>query len=1462
MKRKARSTFDRMLSYGLTAMIMVGCSQSEGCGCGEVAEYPSTGLEVDQGLQVRLSEQGVTTLEAAVLPLISEQLGGGGGGGSSISFCIPETRGDQDICFDGETCDDGSRGCQLTLQIESIDIRPVDNGAGTVTESDAGNPDALEVEVRINDFIIAGNKVDNNGNPDGTYDAMSLAAFGFPWIGTACRADIGLDQENGVNKSIGFSLALNLLIDSSNEDKLALQQGGAELLDSNNLSIGLSGGFGSGCNLAGALVGLAEGLILGQIEGLFTPQITTALDGFLCTQCEAGCDVGSSCDTDRNVCVYDGTDQCVPAPFGAEGKFNAAEMLGDFLTGVDAEVYYSIWPATYADAVTNGISLGIRTGATADHNTCVPYQDPPSDAPVPRSAQLEAATSPNGSTFDAGIGISESFLEHVMWSVYTSGTLCIEIGSKDIPQLSSSALALFMQSINTLTNGEGRPALIQLFPKQAPTVKIGAGTFKENPNTGALELDDPLLIIELFNLDINFYIYAFDRYTRIFTVNTDIELPLGLTLTPQNELLPIAGDLATGIKRLEVRNSEILSEDPAVLEGLLPSLLAGFLPSLTDGLSQPIALPDLMGFSLSVEEMTGIENNTLIGLFAGLDYIPPGGLGLATDTTAHISNVEVPAARYTNPQGALVWSSLDRPMHEIYPRVTLQLGGTLPVGYAGELEYSYSVDDGLWSPFTTATQVVVQHPALLLQGRHTVDVRSRVKGNYRTLDPLPERLELVVDWTRPVIEDVGYDGEGTLAVIDAVDAFTPREHLLYRHRVERGAWSAWTDIPTVELAAFAGTRVDLDVEVQDSSGNIARSHRGVSVSGTGGGLTDSESPQASNEATFGCSVSPTSQGGDLPLGGALFLLMGAALFGIRRRRSHLGVALLLVAIALLGMACDDDAANQQIAKCDPACADSEACVAGTCVPTCASDSDCLEGQICADSDGDGKNTCEYVSCADVSECGGVSCSGGNIAKCFQGNCICEAPCNNACGDDQFCCNTTDSCEALPDACAGLSCDPGFAPEVQDPATGDPNSCTTTDGTCDCVELPPLDFGRAGEYASIDAGGGVLAVSALNRTYRDLIVGVGAPGSADITWHFVDGVPSGAPIEGSVNGPRDGIKEKGPKVGDYTSVAVSDSGVIHVSYHDMDNDTLLYARGESDGSGGYAWSKHTVDETGSTGYWTSITLDASGAPGIAYVTLDVDEGSGSVSQLRYARAASATPGAATDWTLSTLDSASTDNPNANPEVLVSDWPYAVAVFTSSARYSDGRLAVAYFDATGGNLKLVTEDSSGFTAPQILDGEAPDGTDTGLMGLYPSIAIDGSDGEHIAYMDWTHKDLVYIDVQGAVGSVVDGGQRQDPFGPSFNYVGSGTALDFNAAGEPVISYMDATMHQIVSAHRRSDGVWSVDVVEGDGRDGSYSGAYGFYVDHIISGGQSHIASLLINQQANPLVFAPELTLFTLP
>ncbi len=79
------------------------------------------------------------------------------------------------------------------------------------------------------------------------------------------------------------------------------------------------------------------------------------------------------------------------------------------------------------------------------------------------------------------------------------------------------------------------------------------------------------------------------------------------------------------------------------------------------------------------------------------------------------------------------------------PSVTLALSGTAP-----DLEYSYRLDNGMWSGWSASQRQTLSSRVLWLSGVHKVEVRSRVIGHPESIDLEPSVIELPIGSGNPL----------------------------------------------------------------------------------------------------------------------------------------------------------------------------------------------------------------------------------------------------------------------------------------------------------------------------------------------------------------------------------------------------------------------------------------------------------------------------------------------------------------------------------------------------------------------------------------------------------------------------------------------------------------------------------------------------------------------------------------
>jgi len=1459
-----------------------------GCGgCGRTVPYPATAPSVENGIQARISRPGLDFIEDNAGGVVDQFLDTG------LTFCAPQASSPVPMCW-ARTCPStGETGCELSLSIDDVQLDAVDPGTIRATVTIGGldqSEDFLEVQLLSECVVKLG--TENNAGLPASLDVIF--------------------QVDPVTRDIALKVDTdNIQIDF---DRLDI---GIAPLDPNDIGAIIVCG---GVDLLTGL-GFVRDLLFGVIQGQLDSLIQPLIGDFLCRTCEtnADCPQGNACvtnDAGTNVCWDAAQDVCVPLLLGLEGELDFGALLASVSPGLEALLLYQIKAFGYADALNQGLSIGVKGGTYADKAECVPTVPPPSTAPVAHSPVLEGNLAPDGQPFHIGLGVSEAFFDEALWGVFNSGGLCLSIGTATSDFITTGTFATLLPSLRGLTGGRNTPMIIQLAPQQPPTIDVGSGELDADGN-----IINPLLTLHWDNLNLEFHAFFNERYVRIFTLNTDLVVPLGLDATDEG-IIPVIGDLTDAFARLEVRDSELLEEEASFLEALLPSIVSLALPLLGDSLSQPIALPEFSGFRIVLRDgsFTGIENNTMLGVFVNLAFASGMNLeGLPpVDTNAWVVDLSLPDPALLTARPDMTEQERVLALFDARPRLTIEAEALIAgQRLEGEsLEYSYQVDHGLWSTFRRDPLIVIDEPLLLLQGHHHIAVRARLQGDVETLDRTPAELDVLVDFQDPTVDLVR---EADRVDFVGADEVTGSSDLLYSSRVASGAWTDWSPTTRLDLAPLQTDRdedVVVEVKVRDEAGREGLVQRTFAIHGR---------VTRTNPNDNACDCSQVGHGRTAPPFGALLIgLVALGLFAVRRRRQavrkgHIGVAGLglLLALGSMNAACDDDAPKAVVGQqCAEICAGGETCRRGACVAegSCEMTTDCDEGRQCFDglcvivecetnddcaggqaceTDALGNVRCVDTSCAQDNDCAWLDCQPRDGVCGTDGQCTCSSWCDGGCGSAGFCCQSTNACVPVPSACDGTTCDPGFMGEVVEASTGDPKSCQITPGECACVPLPPLPVGTIGRYQDTVDLNGTLYISAYNDTYGDLMLGrVGADRA--ITWSFIDGVPTDGPVTGQIDGPRGGIATPGPDVGRFTSLDADANGNLTIAYRDETNKDLKVAVGVASADG-FTWSTYVVDAEGDTGAWTDVTVGPDNAPSIVFMAPRVPLADPTLpratSKLRFARAAAALPGA-TDWTLTDLDtaevgsfcggvsscatgekcradlnvcertaSASACNDScATGEACFgttcaaavvlngpTDLPEGVGLFARAARFSDGRVAIVYYDRSGGDLRYIAQTADGWTAPVILDGRDAANNDVTDAGQFCSIAIDAADNVHIAYIDALTDDLRYLDMTNMTSEIVDDGVRLVGAAVFLNLIGEDSSILIDSEGKVRIAYQDTTHHDLILARRNGPGSWDLITLAGD--EGTYQGSFGFYVRQTLVGGQSTVTSFKYNRQVDP-------------
>jgi MYXO-CTERM domain-containing protein len=1287
---------------------MGACGNFGGCGaCGSTGPLPGGKLPTDQtiegGAQVRVTPAGFTKMTSILPGIINQQFAGG--------FCV----GQQQFGFSTFGLFTGIQACKGN------------SGTGCNPGCKLGvslNPNGLSLGVTSYNSLRVG--------------LSMTASTAITMSGSLAGVGLGSCTLNVSSTNFGGNFDIGLGVKASNgELDLHLIQ-----INSFNLNMDFSG--------CGVLSDVAQFFtdVIDSFVGQFIIQLLSPL-------------------------IDDLLQQFLPSPLGIAGMMDIGKLLEGVSPGTEGFMEARIVPGGYADLVNGGMNLGIITGLNSDEDprpaSRTPELDsepalcvPPIPAPVftlptvARSALggnthiLEPANEFIGAmdpAADIAMGISNTTLDLLGHHLVTSGGMCLGVGTNYIQQLNVGTVGILVPSLAELQSDKGNdPLLLVTRPQKAIDFTIGDHT-----------TTSPDLTMHLRNIEVDFYAFLFERYTRAFTM--DLTMNVGININfEQTGTAPAVMKLElVGISSSEVTvkilNSEFVRETAQHLEGVLPSVFDLVTPLL--GNLPDIPVPSFAGFTLNNLSIRKVvtSQDKFLALYATLGASQSMRLlgerdKFAADAVAMMDSA-LPMVQAKS-VGKAKLLSVDTPDASIVRDELISKNGALPSvafevdrydAQGRELEWSWNLNGGMWRPYASANPLVISDRAFAWQGRYEIGLKSRVKGDIRTVSDVI-REKVVIDSVGPQIFSDKAKWDGTQLEVPVWD-------VVYGKDVEVAFGEVGSDVPQTKWVPARGAslaRASAAMLADGHDGEIAMFARDE----LGNQTVAIVAPFHGQAGASGCSCESTGRPGSGSL--VLFGLVGLGLMRRRRRMEFLWrlrrfatsrtVRSLAIFVGIVAVS--------------------------SLVPACS----------CGNNQG--------KSCETAADCGPDFCGEGEIPFCIDNTCVCS--------DD-------------------------------------------------------IPAGRIGVYSDVGAGGGTIWVSAYASTRGDLVVAQAQGGRIPTeSWEWVDGVPDG-PVVVPDSKIRNGIDEPGTDVGMYTSIAVTSDGTPMVSYFDRDTASLKFAARV-----GGVWQIHTVSQGTSqidpgsggslVGMYTSLTLRSDdGRPGIAYLA-HVKDANGERAEVRYASSQTQFPTSSADWQTWTVDTGAIPEDPAEIYPL----PGGLGLFVDSARNPMNQApVVVYYDRTNGDLKLsrFNPASGQFATPVVLDGSGA--IDAGWS---PSVSVDATGTAHVVYVSATGDDLKYTtDAMSAPKETVDDGYRivgttvDGLPKPEFHFVGDDATIVLPAGGQPIVTYQDATSHELLLSSRKSDGTWTRESIAG--ATDPWPGAYGFFASSVIDSGNVIMSSWVIDQ-----------------
>ncbi|MDQ3033613.1 MAG: MYXO-CTERM sorting domain-containing protein [Myxococcota bacterium] len=1355
-----RPLFAVMLIFMIFACSGGGCSGCAGCGILPIPGGFPIAERIPNSAQVRLSESGITFIEENIDDIIAILLEDG------LNFPIPRTEGSE-FSVDYTICPDSD--CVAHGEVESFTLDPV-------------VPNRLNLHIRV---VLDSRDTAGARRP--------IPARLDPPIFPASTCQIDLNTREGTRAYVGLVANIDFVAETrparAGYTKIVLSNAAlaeGEGIEDADVDI-------DGCSAYAWLLNLFKRTIIRQLEGQVSSLIQSAADDALCqTRTDLGCPTGTHDRGDTApdaTCYYEpagGSDECVPILLGMDGRGDlGAQFLGGFSPGAHAPGQFALASGGDGEAVNGGLSLFMVGGfmsmdrtftESPGHNPCVPVIEPPPLPDIARAAAFRGNVIPGTSTpTHLGIGIAEDYLDYAGYGMFDSGMLCLGAGTRLSQQLSTGLVAGIAPSLRNLAFPQtAAPLTLAIRPQQPPDFTIGT------------DAAAPVLTITLPQLQIDWYVWSTERYVRFMTYETDLTIEIDLTVEG-GEIVPrIESVVATNST---VTNSELLTEMPPALASAVESVLSTFAGMLGGSIS-PFALPDIMGFELDVppDGIRGVADSgeAFLGLFANLRLATTPGMLIGTaETSLEISDLSLDPSSMTIDS----WGQGER------NSVWLNFGAEGPAG--ADYEYSYRIDGMTWSHWTSDRRVHVDSDVLLLQARHTVEARARVRGEATSVDPTPASAELIIDVLPPELQ-VSRDGTGAY-VAHGADLISPESALQYRFRMGDGEWTEWQSSPRLELDSILLDGGELGVEVLDEAGNVGTATlpliRGIP-----------------NPAGGGCDCAVAS--GNTDRNGPLALLASLAVLGamILRRRRHVArsrsvrravtIALLALPILLgsvgcecstpMGPACDDAC----LAAVPPATTMGSLCCPAT--DMCESydvDALCMPGWTCPVADVVLDDTCD-ISCTEcvrkppldpgqlATDLDLVVAEGGEI---YVSGYSPGVPPSTRYGDLVF-------GEVGPGGTVTWDIVDG-APSS--PITNDPDQWRGG------VSAPGDDVGR---WTSMADSGTALYIAYYDRTNSALRVAIGSPGA----WNVQT------------------VDDAGD-AGRYPSIVLLEGGVPAIAYMRIEPAEGGTGRLRSSVRLATASSAMPGDATD----WTITEVagaDMACRPEFC--------GTGEAC-LESGECIVPTSDCATDCSGDTQCSMGSCQP-ALAASHVEDLPPAYGLFANLVRTSAG-LALVWYDRGQGNIWGAELPAIGgaWGAPFLIDGYMRGDPASGDSGIGASLFVDAAGTWHVAYVDGAEEALRYAAVAAGIVSTretIDDGASDGTTAHTDgrHVVGDDASIVVTDGGEIRVVYQDSTSHRLMLARRPSGGgAWAVSILDGENHTG-------FWADQALVGGTSYVAT----------------------
>ncbi|MCP4502951.1 MAG: hypothetical protein GY822_23690, partial [Deltaproteobacteria bacterium] len=270
-----------------------------------------------------------------------------------------------------------------------------------------------------------------------------------------------------------------------------------------------------------------------------------------------------------------------------------------------------------------------------------------------------------GEVYHLGMSIARASINQALFGVYNTGVACVELSSDSIHQLTGGAFPLSAGTIDLLAEGKLRqytdpssPALVALIPGEPPIITYGEGTE-----------EDHLIGLTWKNVEVAFYVMMYERYTRVFSVATDISMSLSVFNDPNDTMLKVSIVDGPNIDNFDERYNELLPD--VAFDSVLASLIGlafdavfanglEFEYDIANGISGALGVPIYIDFR-GIEAVEANGEKEFLNVYLALSHtlpqprvaVPMPTLRLAEEPGlfTQVARPAVPSGEITYPTG-------------------------------------------------------------------------------------------------------------------------------------------------------------------------------------------------------------------------------------------------------------------------------------------------------------------------------------------------------------------------------------------------------------------------------------------------------------------------------------------------------------------------------------------------------------------------------------------------------------------------------------------------------------------------------------------------------------------------------------------------------------------------------------------------------------------------------------------